>query len=86
MPKLNFESKKNAEQDSRIIRLETLFEGIVKDIRCIKKSCDNVIDVLSKRVQGLEQEMAKRWSRPESITVALMTAIITGLIVFLLAR
>jgi hypothetical protein len=79
----NFDNKHN---ESRLTRLETLYEGISCDINEIKLSINGHIKTLSIRTADLEKEMSKRWSRPEAITLGLMMSIITALTVYIITK
>jgi len=81
----NSNNKKN-NSEGRIVRLETLFEGVTRDIGYIKKSIDNHIGTLTKRIIDLEKEMSKRWSRPEAVALGLIMSLITALLIYIITN
>ena len=81
----NSNNKKNT-SEGRIVRLETLFEGVTRDIGYIKKSIDNHIGTLTKRIIDLEKEMSKRWSRPEAVALGLIMSLITALLIYIITN
>ena len=81
----NSNNKKN-NSEGRIVRLETLFEGVTRDIGYIKKSIDNHIGTLTKRIIDLEKEMSKRWSRPEAVVLGLIMSLITALLIYIITN
>jgi len=82
---LNSESTKN-DHEGRIVRLETLLIGTARDISYIKKSVENHIGTLTKRLAELELEMSRRWSRPESVGLGLLMSVITALIIYIITN
>ena len=72
--------------ENRLTKLEILYIGTSKDISYIKKSLNNHITTLTKRITDLENEMAKRWSRPEAVGLGILMSVITALIIYIITK
>jgi len=83
MPSSN---SRDIEQDKKIVRLEVLFEAIRNDLKDIKLSVSNHMTTQSKRINDLEKEMSKRWSRPEAVGLGLLMSIISALLIYIITK
>jgi len=82
----NIESNRNTKQDIAIARIEERISNLGEEINQLKALVNNHLRTMTDRITFLENEIRKRWSRPEAIGIGLLMSLVSALLIYVITN